>query len=80
MVLAEVWPSTVSPAEVLPKDRGQVVALASHFAQLDSTGELAAAFQPTVPADAVHPVLTEEGWVLRAPSRLPQEAGSPLES
>lgn len=80
VVLAEVWPSTVSPAEVLPKDRGQVVALASHFAQLDATGELAAAFQPTVPADAVHPVLAEEGWVLGAPSRLPQEAGSPLES
>jgi hypothetical protein len=80
VVLAEVWPSTVPPAAVLPKDRGQVVALAEHFARLDGTGALAAAFRPMVPPDAVHSVLTEEGWVLGAASQLLQEGGSPLES
>ncbi len=75
VVLAEVWPSTVPPADVLPRDRGQVLALTEHFARLDAGGELAALFRPSVPPHEVHSVLGEEGWVLGAGSQLPQEPG-----
>ncbi|MFZ4717904.1 MAG: cobalamin biosynthesis protein CbiG [Ilumatobacteraceae bacterium] len=62
IVVAEVWPSSVSFGHVdhPVKDARQVIALADALAMGD-----ASMFRPDVPVDAVEAVVTEEGWVLR---------------
>ena len=70
LVATEVYPSlfkTVpAPGEV--KDQAQVRTTAEHFARLDETGKLGAAFGPaaTVSADIAAVAEREEGWVLGA--------------
>ena len=67
-VIAEVYPALVEvkpePGEV--PDRAQVRALCEHFAKLDETGKLAAAFAPKSAAslEQVAAVEGEEGWIL----------------
>jgi hypothetical protein len=82
VVIAEVWPSTVDPGGEWPKDRGQVLSLARHFAELDGAGGLAHAFAPTLTAAETQAAIDEEGWVLdaRPTFRIHQEAHRPLES
>lgn len=82
VVLAEVWPSTVDPGREWPKDRGQVLALARHFAALDAAGGLGDAFAPSLTTAEAHAAIEEEGWVLdaRRTFRIHQEARRPLES
>ena len=68
VLVAEIYPALVpakaEPGEVI--DRAQVRTLCEHFAELDSTGKLAAAL--TAPKDAdeatVAAVEREEGWIL----------------
>lgn len=68
VVMAEVYPALVElkpePGEV--PDRAQVRALCEHFAKLDETGKLAAAFGPQTAAsmETAAQVETEEGWIL----------------
>lgn len=70
VVVAEVYPSMIkaSPAAGEVKDLAQVRNLAEHFAKLDETGKLAAAF--AAPKDLTEEALaaaeTEEGWILGA--------------
>src|SRR5208283_3685809 len=65
VVAGEVYPSLIkavpAPGEV--KDQAQVRATAEHFARLDETGKLGAAFGPSksAPADLVVDAETEEG-------------------
>jgi hypothetical protein len=67
-VFAEVYPPLVAPkpdaGEIV--DRAQVRALAEHFAKLDETGKLSAAFGPqtSAQADKAAVVVAEEGWIL----------------
>ena len=68
VVVAEVYPSLYKaqpqPGEV--KDQAQVRVTAEHFARLDETGKLGAAFTigKTAAADVVLDAETEEGWIL----------------
>ena len=68
VVIAEVYPSLYKaqpqPGEV--KDQAQVRVTAEHFARLDETGKLGAAFTigKTAAADVVVDAETEEGWIL----------------
>lgn len=73
VVVAEVWPSIVEADDVLPKDRGQVLALARHFATLDRAGGLGELFAPDLPAWVAAAAVAEEGWVLGAASKVRQE-------
>lgn len=67
-VIAEVYPALVEAkpetGEVI--DRAQVRALCEHFAKLDDTGKLAAAFGPVTAAsmETAAQVESEEGWIL----------------
>ena len=69
-VIAEVYPALVTskpePGEIT--DRAQVRALCEHFAKLDETGKLGAAFGPKVAAslETAAVVEGEEGWILGA--------------
>ncbi len=66
-VVCEVYPSLYKavPAAGEVKDLAQVRVTAEHFARLDETGKLGAAFGPTTqPADVVQVAEREEGWVL----------------
>ena len=66
-VVCEVYPSLYKavPAAGEVKDLAQVRATAEHFARLDETGKLGAAFGPSAqPADVVQVAEREEGWVL----------------
>ena len=67
VLVAEVWPSTVEPDDVQPKDRGQVTALARHLRALDHAGRLDELFRPALPDCIAADVVHEEGWVLGAP-------------
>ena len=68
VVVAEVYPSLYKaqpqPGEV--KDQAQVRVTAEHFARLDETGKLGAAFTigKTAAADVNLDAETEEGWIL----------------
>ena len=68
VVVAEVYPSLYKaqpqPGEV--KDQAQVRVTAEHFARLDETGKLGAAFTigKTAAADVILDAETEEGWIL----------------
>ena len=68
VVVAEVYPSLYKaqpqPGEV--KDQAQVRVTAEHFARLDETGKLGAAFTigKIAAADVVLDAETEEGWIL----------------
>jgi hypothetical protein len=68
VVLAEVYPSLYKavPAAGEVKDLAQVRVTAEHFARLDETGKLGAAFGPAGPMNPeVHAIAErEEGWVL----------------
>jgi len=70
LVLAEVYPSLVAPAPLpgLPKDAGQVVAIARYLATLDAAGKLAEFFTggPALDAPARRRIEREEGWILGA--------------
>lgn len=70
VVVAEVYPSMVkaAPAAGEVKDLAQVRGLAEHFAKLDETGKLAAAFAApkTLDETALAVAETEEGWILGA--------------
>ncbi len=70
VILAEVYPSmlAVQPGPDEVKDRAQVVALARHFAQMDSDGRLAAQFAGDQNLSAAERLIveTEEGWILGA--------------
>lgn len=69
-VIAEVYPALIAtkaePGEV--PDRAQVRALCEHFAKLDETGKLGAAFGPKSAAslETAAVVESEEGWILGA--------------
>jgi precorrin-8X/cobalt-precorrin-8 methylmutase len=80
VVVAEVWPSTVPPGPELPKDHGQVLALARHFATLDDAGELGTLFAACVPASEAAELVDEEGWVLGAMFQVHQDDHDPLET
>ena len=68
VVVAEVYPSLYKaqpqPGEV--KDQAQVRVTAEHFARLDETGKLGAAFTigKAAAADVILDAETEEGWIL----------------
>jgi len=68
LVLAEVYPSLVAPRvfDGLPKDAGQVCALAEHFAALDDENALAPLFagDPALSDDEQEAVVSEEAWIL----------------
>ena len=68
LVLAEIYPSMVTPFDLapLPKDAGQVMAIARHFADADADGRLPdwlAGPAELSPEDRAA-VVEEEGWVL----------------
>jgi len=68
LVLAEVYPSLVEPAPLKdkPKDAGQVVAIAKHFAALDAEDRLAPLFagDPALSDSERDAVVSEEAWIL----------------
>ncbi len=68
LVLAEIYPSLVPPHDHpgLPKDAGQVTAMAERLGALDDAGRLAALFagDPGLMPDERRAVETEEAWVL----------------
>jgi hypothetical protein len=68
VVMAEVYPSLISPAPVAGevKDLTQVRSLAEHFARLDEAGKLAAQFAPPKSAtpEVIADAVREEGWIL----------------
>ncbi len=70
IVLAEVYPSLVAPTRLagLPKDAGQVVAIARHFAERDSMGLLAAdlAGPASLSPEERRSIEDEEAWILGA--------------
>jgi len=70
VVVAEVYPSMIkaAPAAGEVKDLAQVRNLAEHFAKLDETGKLAAAFGAPkgLTEEALAAAETEEGWILGA--------------
>ena len=67
-VMAEVYPplTEVKPEPGEVADRAQVRSLCEHFAKLDETGKLAAAFGPKTAASLETAALVEgeEGWIL----------------
>jgi precorrin-8X/cobalt-precorrin-8 methylmutase len=68
VMLAEAYPSLVRPKSLAgrPKDAGQVVALAEHFARLDEGGALAHLFgaDPKLGPAERRRVIAEEAWIL----------------
>ncbi len=70
VVMAEVYPSLISPAPVAGevKDLTQVRSLAEHFAKLDEAGKLATQFAPpkAVTPEVIADAVREEGWILGA--------------
>ena len=68
MVVAEVYPSLykAQPQPGVVKVQAQVRVTAEHFARLDETGKLGAAFTigKTAAADVILDAETEEGWIL----------------
>jgi hypothetical protein len=68
VILAEVYPSLIKPLELhnKPKDAGQVVALARHFADLDEDSRLGALFNGKEDLSAAEKsvVEQEEAWIL----------------
>lgn len=68
IVLAEIYPSLVEPEVLdgLPKDAGQVSAMAAALADWDSAGRLGALFaaDPALTAEERTAVETEEAWIL----------------
>lgn len=68
LVLAEVYPSLVEPVDLAghPKDAGQVVAIARHFAALDEKNALAPLFagDPALSEAERNAVVSEEAWIL----------------
>jgi len=68
VVLAEVYPSLIEPEDLepLPKDAGQVTAIAKHFARLDSEEALAPLFagDPSLSETERKAVVDEEAWIL----------------
>jgi precorrin-8X/cobalt-precorrin-8 methylmutase len=66
VVVAEVWPSMLALPDPAPrpKDAAQVEAVAAWVRRLAATGDLTAAFAPTVDATVHRAAVDEEGWVL----------------
>ena len=68
IILAEAYPSLVRPRTLAgkPKDAGQVVALAAHFARLDARDALAPLFaaDPSLSVAERRRVIEEEAWIL----------------
>ena len=68
VILAEVYPSMVAPEEIpgKPKDAGQVVALARHYAMLDKVDKLGVLFEadPGLTEQERNQVEGEESWIL----------------
>ena len=68
LVLAEIYPSMVAPFDLapLPKDAGQVMAIARHVADADGDGRLPGwlAGPPDLSPEDRAAVVEEEGWVL----------------
>lgn len=69
VVLAEIYPSLLAPADDPVKDAGQVRAMAAAFAALDATGGLDALFAPDLAPETRDVVAQEEGWILGADRR-----------
>ena len=79
IIVAEIYPTLVDPAPgVTPKDRAQVEAIVSRFAELDAAGLLqdALAAPPGLSDEQRQAILAEEGWIagvgvslLRSPCR-----------
>lgn len=73
VILAEIYPSLVPPEALpgMPKDAGQVSAMAKALARWDATGRLAALFaaDPALSADERRAVETEEAWILGVTDR-----------
>jgi precorrin-8X/cobalt-precorrin-8 methylmutase len=70
VVVCEVWPS-LWPIEIghgRIRDEVQVESTARRLADLDSRGELAAAFCPAVATEIRACIESEEGWVLGVPA------------
>jgi hypothetical protein len=69
-LVVEVWPAMFDarPNEGEFRDQAQVRVTAEHFAKLDETGALSAAFAPPKGADEalIAKVEQEEGWILGA--------------
>jgi hypothetical protein len=66
IVHAEIWPG-VTDLDLTThdvRDAAQVSGLCSYFADLDRRGDLAARFDPHVPATERDTVVREEGWIL----------------
>jgi precorrin-8X/cobalt-precorrin-8 methylmutase len=66
LVVAEVWPS-LWPVDIPPgmvKDAAQVESTAARLRRMDESGQLAAAFSPSVPPAVSAAVCHEEGWTL----------------
>ena len=68
IILAEAYPSLVAPEKLagLPKDAGQVVALARHYAKLDDVDQLSALFMADkrLTEEEKSQVIGEESWIL----------------
>ncbi|RED47675.1 cobalamin biosynthesis protein CbiG [Aestuariispira insulae] len=68
VILAEAYPSLVKPEEIpgKPKDAGQVVALARHYADLDEVDRLGTLFEadPALTEEEKQKVEAEEAWIL----------------
>jgi precorrin-8X/cobalt-precorrin-8 methylmutase len=79
IVLAEVYPSLVPPDPLpdLPKDAGQVSAMARALAQWDAAGRLDALFaaDPALTPDERRVVEEEEAWILGVTDR-PEPVGA----
>jgi hypothetical protein len=73
LILAELYPSLVAPdaIEGLPKDAGQVSAVAKALARLDAAGRLGPLFagDPTLDAAERATVEREEAWILGVTDR-----------
>lgn len=66
IIVAEIYPTLVDPAPgVTPKDRAQVEAIVSRFAELDAAGLLqdALAAPPGLSDEQRQAILAEEGWI-----------------
>lgn len=81
IVLAEVYPSLVQPIRLagLPKDAGQVVAIARHFAARDQAGLLLADLSgpASLSPDDRAAIEREEAWILgggtQTPTTIPRD-------
>ncbi len=73
VILAEIYPSLVPPEALpgLPKDAGQVSAMAKALARWDAAGRLPALFaaDPALTDAERHAVETEEAWILGVTDR-----------